>query len=147
MNTILIILACVFFPQMSTPMLGDDRPITFEQLPVQSQQLIKSHFSELSIALVKMDSDFLEKSYEVIFTNGNKIEFDGRGNWKEIDCKWTQCPDKLIPVQIKNYVKQYYPNNRICQITKETWNGYEVDLSNGLSLEFNSSFKLIEIDD
>ena len=146
MNTILIILACVFSSQISAKTL-DDKPINFEQLPTQSQQLIKNHFSELSIALVKMDSDFLDKSYEVIFTNGNKIEFDRKGNWKEIDCKRTQCPDELIPVQIKDYVKQHYPNNRICKIEKETWNGYEVNLSNGLSLEFDSNFRLIDIGD
>jgi hypothetical protein len=125
----------------------DDLPISFEQLPAQSQQLIKEHFSGQAIALVKMDTDILDKSYEVIFTNGNKIEFDRKGNWKEINCKHSQCPQKLIPAAIWNYVEKHFAGNKICKIEKEDWNGYEVGLSNGISLEFDSGFRLVDIDD
>ena len=131
--------------QLSTK-ASDDKPISFEQLPATSRQIIKNYFPDQSIALVKKDLDFFEKSYEVIFTNGDKIEFDRKGNWKEVDCKHTQLPDKLIPEQIKNYVSKNYTEIKIIKIEKENRNRYDVELSNGVELKFDSNYKLIDID-
>lgn len=140
------VFACLQTMLLSVNTLGD-KPISFEQLPAQSQQLIKDYFSGESIALIKMDTDILDTSYEVIFTDGNKIEFDRKGNWKEIDCKRSQCPEKLIPVQIRNHAKQNFPNAKILKIEKEDRNGYDIDLSNGINLEFDSNYQLIDIED
>lgn len=144
MKKLLIVFACLLTMQATA---SDDKPITFEQLPAPSQQFIKTYFPEQSIALVKMDSEILDKSYEVIFTNGAKVEFDKRGDWKEVDCKRAACPEGIIPVQIRDYAAQNYPNIGICKIEKENRNGYEIGLTNGVSLEFDSNFKLIDIDD
>ena len=90
--------------------------------------------------------EFLGKSYDVIFTNGDKIEFDGRGKWTDIDCKRSQVPDALVPTTIGTFVKKNYPQATILKIE---WNRrtYEVELSNRLELEFDKSFRLIDIDD
>lgn len=145
MNKILITIIYLLIIQLSV-IASDDKPITFEQLPKQSQQFVEKYFPGQSIALVKMERGFFEKSYELIFTNGNKIEFDRRGNWKEIDCKHTECPEELIPIQIRDYVRENYPGNKIRKIEKESRNGYEVELTNGTDLEFDSKFRLIDID-
>ncbi|MBB4036517.1 hypothetical protein GGR21_002423 [Dysgonomonas hofstadii] len=142
----LIILFFGLIAIQSTIKAGDDKPINFAQLPEQSQLFIKKHFDEKSIALVKMESDFFEKSYEVIFTNGNKVDFDKKGLWKEVDCKYTELPVDIIPVQIKDYVSKNYPNIKISKIEKERGNRYEVELVNGLDLTFDSKFNLIDID-
>ena len=146
MKTLMVFLAFLQTLQFSA-IASDDKPITFEQLPAQAQQLIKKHFAEQSIALVKMDTDILDKSYEVIFTNGDKIGFDKNGNWKEIDCKRSHYPTELIPTQIQSYVAKNYSGSKIYKIEKEDRGHYEVGLSNGISLEFDSNFKLFDIDD
>lgn len=141
----LTLLLCLFAMQISVN-ASDDKPISFEQLPAQSQQLIKKHFQNQSIALVKMESEFLDKSYEVIFTNGNKIEFDKKGVWKEIDCKYTQLPSAIIPVEIQNYVSKNYSDTKITKIEKESRGCHEIELGNGLDLKFDSKYNLIDID-
>lgn len=124
----------------------DDKPIEFAQLPVISQQFIKKYFPGKTIALVKMESDFFDKSYEVIFTNGDKAEFNKKGEWKDIDCKYTEVPAALVPEAIRKYATQHYPDTKIIKIEKEKRQGYEIELSNRIELTFNSKFQLIDID-
>lgn len=145
MKKILIITLCFLTIQASAT-ASNDRAISFEKLPKQAQQIIKEYFDNQSIALVKMDNDIFNKSYEVIFANGNKIEFDRKGKWQEIHCKNTQLPEQLIPVGIKNYLTQHYPNIKIQKIEKEDFGHHEIDLANGVSLEFDSNYNLIDID-
>lgn len=146
MKKILTLLVCLITMQF-TANASDDRPITFNQLPAKSQELVKKHFANEPIALVKMDTDFFDKSYDVAFTNGNKIEFDKNGNWKEVDCRHSQLPTSLVPAQIQKYVSTHYSGAQIIRMEKESRNRYEVNLSNGLELTFDSRFNLVDIDD
>jgi len=124
----------------------NDKLINFDQLPQQSQQFIKKYFAGKSVALVKMEYDFLEKSYEVIFADGNKIEFDRKGMWTDVDCKYTQFPMEIVPVKIVNYVQKNYPDIKINKIEKESRGRYEVELANNIDLKFDAKFNLIDID-
>jgi len=125
---------------------ANDKQIRFDQLPTQAQQFVKQHFSEQSIALVKMENKIFDKSYEVFFTNGDKIEFDRKGVWQDINCKYTQLPQEIVPEQINRYVLKNYPQARISKIEKESRNRYDVELTNGIELEFDSNFNVIDID-
>ena len=86
------------------------------------------------------------KSYEVIFNNGDNLEFDKNGTWTSLECKQSTVPDAVVPAQILDYVKKNYQGVVIRQISKEDRGAYEVELSNGLELKFNKSFQLVEID-
>lgn len=114
-------------------------------MPQLAQQFIKQHFSDSKVALAKMESDFLYKSYEVIFTNGNKVEFDKKGNWEEVDCKHTSVPVAIIPAAIQKYVTTNYPDAKVLKIEREK-KDYEVKLSNRTELKFDLKFNLIDID-
>ncbi len=140
------IMAIVCLVAFQTQAMADtDRPITVNQLPATAQQVIRSHFSGMKVALAKMETGFLEKSYDVIFTTGEKIEFDRDGNWTEIECKRTAVPAKLIPAQIANYVNTNYPGNSILKIEKDR-SEYGINLSNGVEITFNKEFMVIDID-
>jgi len=145
MKRVIISLMCLLAVLVSVE-ASNDRPIVFEQLPTQSQQFIKNYFSGQSIALVKMESDFLYKSYEVIFTNGDKIEFDKSGAWKEVGCKYSSLPPGVIPVALRNYVSANYPGVDVRKIEKKSRGRYEMELANGLDLTFDSKFNLIDVD-
>lgn len=47
-----------------------------------------------AVALGK-NGKYFTKSYEVIFTNGNKVEFDKKGNWEE---RIASTPPYLLPL-------------------------------------------------
>ena len=86
-----------------------------------------------------------DKSYDVIFIDGNKVEFDRNGVWTNVDCKYTEVPEGIVPGEIAGYVKEHFKDVKIVQIEKED-RRYEVELSNGVDLKFNNSFKLLDVD-
>ena len=139
------LIVCLLAIQLSTA-APDDKPIEFTQLPAKAQQMIKEHFPEHSIALVKMDNELFDKSYEVFFTDGNKIEFDRGGIWTEVDCKHNRLPERLIPEPIRNYVSKNYSGVTIYKIEKDSRKRHEVSLTNGVELKFDAKFNLIDID-
>ncbi|MDE6451507.1 MAG: PepSY-like domain-containing protein, partial [Odoribacter sp.] len=114
--------------------------------PSKAQHFIQQFFSGNTVAYAKIDKDFLDKNYDVVFTNGEKIEFDKNGEWKEINCKFTTVPDAVIPEQIKSYVTKQFPQAKVLKIEREH-KGYEVKLNNKLEIKFNSHFQVIEIDE
>lgn len=141
----LIALMCVFC--VSTTALADkDKPITVSQLPTKAQQVVKKYFSNHKVALAKVESDFFDKTYDVIFTNGDKLEFDKNGNWTEVSCKSSAVPAAMVPAAIKTYVRKNYPHIQILEIEVDR-KEYDVKLSNRLEITFNSRFQVIDIDD
>lgn len=123
----------------------DDKPIQFSGLPRTAQQFVMQNFADKKVALAKMESDFFQQNYDVIFVNGDKVEFDRSGNWKKIKCKYSQVPASLVPNPIMVYVRDNYPECKIIELEKEG-NTYEAKLSNGWELKFNKNFELIDLD-
>ena len=141
---ILTVISLIF--GVSTACAGDDRPINVSQLPQKSRQFIEQHFPNEKIAYAKMERDFLDTNYEVVFTGGSKIEFRKDGEWKEVDCKFATVPTAIIPKQILEFVTTNYEGASIIEIDRDS-RDYEVKLTNGLELTFDLKFNLIEIDD
>ena len=117
------------------------------QLPANARKTLQSSFPKSQISYIKIDKDMLQsKTYEVKFTNGVEIDFDSKGNWKEVDCKKQPVPDVFVPAVIRTYVKQNYKGSKIVKVEKDRRN-YEVKLQNGLELKFDSKGKLVKLDD
>lgn len=146
MKKIMIVLASLFAFTF-TAKASDDKPIKFDQLPQTAQQFVNKYFGDRTISLVKSEKDWAGNSYEVLFSNGDNLEFDKNGVWTSIECKATAVPDAVVPKQIVDYVNNNCKDATIRKLDKERRGAYEVELSNGLDLKFNSSFELVEIDD
>lgn len=144
MKKLVFLLVCVF--AMSTVAMADnEKPIQVGQLPTKAQTFITTYFKGKKVALAKQDSDLFSKSYDVIFTNGEKLEFDKSGEWTEVKCK-SGIPAQIIPAAIRTYVKNTYPSTSIIQIERKR-NEYEVKLSNKMEITFDSQMRVIDIDD
>lgn len=132
-----------FVMTLSMPVMSDnDRVITFDQLPAPAQAMLKQHFGDKVPLVITADrSDF-----NVMYQSGEKVEFDKKGNWREIECKRSSVPEALVPEQIKAAVKKSFPGTTIQKIDRDR-RGYDVELDNGLDLEFNKKFQMVEIDD
>lgn len=144
MKKVLILLVCLFTLQ-TVAWADDDKPISVNQLPQQAQHFIKTYFANSKVAMAKMETDWLDKSYDVIFTNGDKLEFDKKGAWTEVNCKYSVVPSELVPVAIRNYVATNYPETKVLKIEKDK-HDYEVKLSNGWEIKFDLKFNVIDID-
>ena len=129
----------------NTVFADNDKPISVDKLPKTAKEFIAKYFPDIKVSYAKMDTDIFDKSYEVVFTNGNKVEFNSRGEWKDVDCKFTQVPEGIVPQQIKVYVNTNYTDTKIIEIDRDR-RDYEVKLNNRLELKFDLKFNLIGID-
>lgn len=146
MKKLMILALTVLTLGTFTAKADNDRPINVNQLPQKAQQFIKQHFPKEKVAYAKQERDFMEITYEVVFTNSSKVEFTKDGEWKEVDCKYSTVPVAIIPAQIKNYISQNYPDTSAVKIERDK-REYEVKLTNRLELTFDTNFNLIDIDD
>ena len=145
MKKIITIALAVFSLGILTANADNDRLTTKENLPQKAQKFININFKDSKITYVKDERDFLERTYEVLFTNGTKVEFDRNGEWKEVDCRKSSVPIAILPAQILKYVNDNYPDVKVIQIERDRID-YEVKLSNRLELTFDKKFNIIDID-
>lgn len=132
-------------PLKAAPATGEEKAISESQLPAAARQTINAHFAGRKIALAKVEKELFSRSYSVIFTNGEKIEFDRYGRWTEIKCKRTAVPASLVPARIAQYIKANYPQCRILEIEKDDGET-EVTLSNHIEVTFNERYEVIDIE-
>lgn len=140
------IICLLLLPGLMVAYAGDDKPITVEQLPKKAQEFLKTHFSDVKVSFAKMDNELFDKSYEVFFVNSGKIEFDGQGKWKEIECKYNRVPTGAIPVPIVTFIQKNHPENHVITIERD-WKGYELKLNNGMELKFDLKYNFVRYDD
>lgn len=117
-----------------------------KQLPLPARNFINQYFSSPQISYIKIDSELLNKTYEVLLVDRTEIEFDGKGNWTEVDCNHQAVPDALVPEYVKSYINTSFPGTIVVKIERDRGT-LEVELSNDYSLKFNKKGQLIDIDD
>lgn len=139
-------LICLFCLYATIVAADNDKPIQVSRLPQPAQTFIDRYFSGGKLLIAKKETEFMKTTYEVLFSNGDRIEFDRRGDWQTIDCKFSSLPEEAVPAPIVEYLRTHYPEARILKIEKER-RKYEVKLSNRLELTFDRRFSLIDIDD
>ncbi|WP_418403675.1 PepSY-like domain-containing protein [Alistipes putredinis] len=140
----LVVLFVSMLVLATTASAGNDKPIQVSQLPQTAQQFIKKYFGDRKVAFAKEESDF-RKSYEIAFTTGDKIEFDRKGEWTDIDCKYSAVPAGIVPAQIVAYIAENYPDSQVVQIEKDS-RSTEVKLDNRMEIKFDKQYRVIEMD-
>ena len=116
------------------------------QLPKNAQEMIHQNFRS-AVTLVETEKEGLEgKEFEVTLANGSEITFNGKGEWKNIETPNNLAvPSALIPPTIAEFVKSHHAGASIVgiEIIKK---GYEVELSNGVEIQFNKDGGFIQYD-
>ena len=125
---------------------AQDQVVNYNQMPKNGKSFVSKYFGAKHVASVMLDDDYFSKEYKVYFNNGTKAEFDGSGNWKEVDGKHSAIPTGFIPSKITNYVKRSFPKAKIIKIEKDR-TSYEIELSNGLDVKFDRNGNFKKIDD
>lgn len=146
MKKIMILLALVFSFAVSDSYALNDKVISKNQLPAQAQSFLNENFAGSGISYAKLETDFFERSYEVMLLDGTKLEFTNKGNWKEVDCRYSEVPEAIIPAPVKKYISDNYEGSKVLKIERDS-RGYDVKLSNRLELKFNKDFEIVDIDD
>lgn len=124
----------------------NDRAVTLDRLPANARNFIMQYFPSAKLAYAKQERDLFEVSYEVVFVSGEKVEFDGRGRWTSIECRYATLDKRFIPEQIRQAVENMYQGAEYRKISRDK-REYEVKLTYGMELTFDRYFNLMGIDD
>ena len=144
MKKIFFAIACVF--ALTTSACADNyQPVYQDQLPEKAQVFLSTYFPEAEISLARKEVDVMEVTYDVVFADGSKVEFDRKGNWTEVDCIGRPLPEGIVPDAIGKVVNAHYPEAKVTKIERD---GHEMDvtLDNRAELTFDKHFKLVDID-
>ena len=104
---------------------------SFQEMPLIAQEFVAEKFPNTSVYSVSFDYG----KYNVILSNGAKIEFDGAGNWLEVKDA-VVFPRDLIPAVAMRYLDTNFPAMNIDKI-KHVNGKYEVKFKNGWQVVFN----------
>lgn len=126
--------------------LAEDRPVSYDELPAEAKTFIETYFAGEEVSHAILDRDVISVDYNVVLASGTKLEFNSRGEWKEVDTRNGIVPDVIVPQTIAEYVAKNYPNKTITEI-KRNHTYTEVTLKGGLELTFNRDYKLVDVDD
>ncbi len=141
----LIIMLMAMMPATAA-LANDDKPITYEELPAAAKTFIEQNFPDAKVALTTVESALWNPTYDVIFTDGTKMEFIASGQWKEVDCKYSRVPESVIPEKIRAFLAQHHPDSYVKEIERGR-NKYEVKLDNRLEVCFDINGEFRGYDD
>lgn len=122
------------------------KTITVKELPQTAQTFITNNFKGQTVSFAVKEKEMMDTDYTVQLSGGFKLEFDKNGNWEEINGNGKAVPAAIIPKNIADYVAKNQKGHKIIKIEKDKM-GYDVDLSNGLGLDFDSNGKFLKVDD
>ena len=116
-------------------------------LPEQAKNILKTHFPKIHINHIKVDKHtFGGDDYDVVLNDGTELDFDNKGNLKEIDCGASAVPATLILKPIRDYVANNFSGQKIVTLDINS-NYYDIELSNGVDLVFDRAGNFKKIDD
>ena len=118
MKKIMFLLTLVFSLSVVNAFGFNDKVISKNQLPAQAQSFLNENFADVKISYAKQETDFIERSYEVVLADGTKLEFTKKGNWKEVDCRFDEVPAAIVPEAIKSYLRKNYPGEKVLKIER-----------------------------
>lgn len=125
---------------------SDKTEISLDQLPQASATFLTQHFPGATVLRITRDTDRKGSEYEAILSNGFEIEFDGTGEWTDVDAPAGQSvPATVVPTSIADYVTANYPGQSINEISRDN-RGYDVELDSGTDLEFDLDGNFIRVD-
>lgn len=137
----------LIFLLMAGFVFAQEKIISANQLPKTAKNFLAVNFKGVAAGSVIEDREIYGvDEYKVRLANGIKVEFDSKGNWKEVDGEHQKVPYGFIPANIRNYVAKSFPNTQITKIERKSWS-YKAELSNGIDLEFDKNGNFKRIDD
>ena len=144
-KTILTTLAFLVACSVVSSCQAKDKVIQIKDLPQVAQTFVSTHFSDKEVSLVIKDGN----EYEVRFVNGWEVDFDKKGEWEKVDCQNDSVPCSVIgivPESIPAYLNENFEKAFVTEIGKEH-NGYDIELSNGIGVDFSLKGQFKRIDD
>jgi len=150
MKTFKILFALAFVALFASCSNDDDNNndndiiLSETEIPTQIMSYISEHFPDNAIVQAVQDNDDNTVTYEVLLEGNFELDFNSDFEIIDID-GISALPDSVIPQAILDYVSENYPDNYITDWKLELTH-QQIELNNGLELEFEMDGTFIRID-
>ena len=122
----------------------DDVAISPSAMTNEVHAFLKSHFQGIEIQHVIRDRERRSFDYELILSDGTRIEIHQNGEWIEVENYQKGVPSSIVPNKIIEYVDLNYPNILIVGIERDRQ--IDVKLKNGVEMEFSLDGEFLRMD-
>lgn len=127
--------------------IESEKPVTLGTLPEGVKDILEEHYAGEQPALAIRKFEGLKTEYELTFIDGTKLEFDAKGQWKEVKSHVRTVPEAFVPPMIREYLDRNFPGVAVMEISRDR-KEFETGLSNRIELTFDSrTFLLTDFDD
>lgn len=114
-----------------------DKKIDISKMPQAAQMFLTKAFPNNKVTSAMMD----DRDYKVMMTDGTSVEFDAKGVWKDIECTTGSVPMSVLPQAIQKELTAKHSGMTVHKVEKDDDGGYDLKLSNGKELKFDSKLK------
>lgn len=115
------------------------------QLPASVQKTVNDNFDAKVISVTTESAAIGVDEYEIYLNDGSKVTFAGE-EWDEVEVPVGKAvPTYFIPEGVSAYVTENVPGQTIIKIERDK-KGYDVDLSNGVELQFDVNGNFVKVD-
>lgn len=109
---------------------GSGKDISYDALPEKARQFIGLYFQDMECVRIVQKKDNGTTGFEAYLTGGAKLEFDWRGEWTSLDCKFSALPSGILPENIITYIDNRYPD-AVVRKAEKLPSGYEINIARG----------------
>lgn len=121
----------------------DEEIVSVDKLPSKATEFVVSYFPTAQIVSTEKDGS----DYEVLLSDGTRIEFTKKGEWRDVEAAAGKTvPAGFYPAGIDTYIEASFEGIGINEISKEANNHYDVELTSGTELRFNSLGEFVGFD-
>ena len=115
-----------------------------KKLPDISLRTLASYFGGLNETQAVYIDEKMDRHYEVSLDDGTIIHFDKQGVWKFVKAGGDAIPDRMIPGMVLMHLQKNKIEAKVVGMMRDKDKNYIIDLSDGTTLTFTETFKLVE---
>lgn len=115
-----------------------------KKLPDISLRTLASYFGGLNVTQAVYIDEKMDRHYEVSLDDGTIIHFDKQGVWKFVKAGGDAIPDRMIPGMMLMHLQKNKIEAKVVGMMRDKDKNYIIDLSDGTTLTFTETFKLVE---
>ena len=141
-KTLLLIVALVFCGSVMTAQKVKE--IQPKKLPDISLRTLATYFDGKNVTQAMTVDDKMDRHYEVSLDDGTIIHFDKQGVWKLVKAGGEPLPQRMIPGMIIMYLQKNKIEASVVGMQRDKDKNFIIDLSDGTTLTFTETFKLVE---
>lgn len=120
------------------------KEIDVKKLPDMAHRTLSAYFQGQTVTQAMYINEKMDRHYEVSLDDATIIHFDKHGVWKLVKAGGDAIPDRMIPGMVLMHLQKNKIEAKVVGMMRDKDKNYIIDLSDGTTLTFTETFKLVE---